>query len=147
MIIPANNYMFIVNKKTTTTRCGICSKLTITTSERRHCRHSGVFIDTLEHISHYSDAIITLCFYCYLLPGKCWLTYVWCPEGYSEPSQTSKLELLAIIVDAVNYFRKKLLLRCLTRFWIDPGIWNKTLWLTLSRKMTVVDVLKKEEHI
>ena len=44
-------------------------------------------------------------------------------EAYSEPSQTTKMELFVKMVKAerlkpVNYFRKKLLLRCSTVFWI-----------------------------
>ena len=35
---PAGNYMFKVNNRNTRTRCEICSKLTIKTSERRHWR-------------------------------------------------------------------------------------------------------------
>ena len=34
-VYPAGNYMFKVNNKSTTTRCEICSKLTIKTPERR----------------------------------------------------------------------------------------------------------------
>ena len=42
-----------VNKRSTTgTRCEICSKLTIKTPERRHCRRSGVFIVNFDHVSH-----------------------------------------------------------------------------------------------
>ena len=44
--------MFKVNNKNTKTRCEICSKLTIKTPERRHCRRSGVFIVNFDHISH-----------------------------------------------------------------------------------------------
>ena len=44
--------MFKVNDRNTRTRCEICSKLTIKTPERRHWRHSGVFIVNFEHISH-----------------------------------------------------------------------------------------------
>ena len=32
---PVGNYMFKVNNRNTRTRCGICSKLTIKTPERR----------------------------------------------------------------------------------------------------------------
>ena len=35
-LIPAGNYMFKVNDRNTKTRYGICSKLTIKTTERRH---------------------------------------------------------------------------------------------------------------
>ena len=38
-------------------------------------------------------------------------------EMYSEPCQTSKMKLYAKIVN-VNYFHKKLHLRCWTGFWI-----------------------------
>ena len=38
-------------------------------------------------------------------------------KGYAEPSQTSRMKLSAKI--AVNYFRKKLHLRCLTEFWFE----------------------------
>ena len=49
---PAGIYLFKVNNRNTRTRCGMCSKLTIKTSERRHWRRSGVFIVNFEHISH-----------------------------------------------------------------------------------------------
>ena len=49
---PVGNYMFRVNNRSTRTRCEVCSKLTIKTPERCHCRRSGVFIVNLEHISH-----------------------------------------------------------------------------------------------
>ena len=49
---PAGNYMFKVNNRNTRTKCEICSKLTIKTSERRQWRRSGVFIVNFEHISH-----------------------------------------------------------------------------------------------
>ena len=39
-------------KVNTKVMCEICSKLTITTPERRHWRNSGVFIASFEHISH-----------------------------------------------------------------------------------------------
>ena len=41
---PAGNNMFKVNDGNIRTRCGICSKLTIKTPERRNWRRSGVFI-------------------------------------------------------------------------------------------------------
>ena len=49
---PVGNSIFKVSNRNTKTRCEICSKLIIKTSERRHCRRSGVFIVDLEHISH-----------------------------------------------------------------------------------------------
>ena len=51
-VTPAGNYMFKVNYRNTRTRCEICSKLTIKTSERHHWRRSGVFIVNSKHISH-----------------------------------------------------------------------------------------------
>ena len=41
---PAGIYMFKVDNTNTKTKCEICSKLTIKTTERRHRRLSGVFI-------------------------------------------------------------------------------------------------------
>ena len=45
----AGIYLLKVNNRNTRTRCGICSKLTIKTPERRHWR---IFIVNFEHISH-----------------------------------------------------------------------------------------------
>ena len=45
------NSMFKVNNRNTTTRCEICSNLTIKTPERLQWGRSGVFIVNLEHIS------------------------------------------------------------------------------------------------
>ena len=45
------SYMFKVNNRNTRTNCEICSRLTIKTPERRHCRGFGVFIVDFEHIS------------------------------------------------------------------------------------------------
>ena len=42
--------MFQVNNKNTRTRCEICLKLTIKTSEQRHLHRSGVFIVNFKHI-------------------------------------------------------------------------------------------------
>ena len=49
---PAGKYMFKFNTSNVRTRCEICSKLTIQTSERRQWRRSGVFIVNFEYISH-----------------------------------------------------------------------------------------------
>ena len=46
-------YLLKVNNRNTSTRCEICSKLTIKTTERRHWRRSGVFIVNSEHIPHH----------------------------------------------------------------------------------------------
>ena len=49
---PVGIYLLKVNNRNTSTRCEICSKLTINTPERRQWRRSGVFIVNFEHISH-----------------------------------------------------------------------------------------------
>ena len=50
----ASIYLLKVNNRNTSTRCKKCSKLTIKTPERHHCRWrcSGVFIVNFKHISH-----------------------------------------------------------------------------------------------
>ena len=50
--ISAGIYLVKVNNRNTRTRCEICSKLTLKTSERRQWRHFGFFIVNFEHISH-----------------------------------------------------------------------------------------------
>ena len=52
LFYPTGNYMFTVNNRNAKTRCGICSKLTIKTPERRNWNRPGVFIVDSEHISH-----------------------------------------------------------------------------------------------
>ena len=55
--------MFKVNSRNTRTRCEICSKLIIKTSERRHWHHlrrSGVFIVAFEHILHLALVFLLL---------------------------------------------------------------------------------------
>ena len=56
----AGNDMFKVNNRNIRTRCGICSKLIITTPERLHWRRSGVFIVNFEHISHFVRVFLLL---------------------------------------------------------------------------------------
>ena len=58
-ITPVGNYMFKVNNRNTRTKCEICSKLTIDTTERRYC----VFIVNFEHVSHLVLVflLLTLC--------------------------------------------------------------------------------------
>ena len=51
MQFTAGIYLLKVNDRNTETRCEICSKLTIKTTERRR-RRSGVFTVNFEHISH-----------------------------------------------------------------------------------------------
>ena len=48
----AGIYLFKANNRNITTKCETCSELTIKTPERRHWRHSGVFIVNFEHILH-----------------------------------------------------------------------------------------------
>ena len=50
--IPVGIYLLRVNTRNTWTRCEICSKLTITTPDRRQWRRSGVFIVNFEHVSY-----------------------------------------------------------------------------------------------
>ena len=59
-LFTAGNYMFKVSNKNTRTRCEICSKSTIKTSEQRQWCHSGVFIDKFEHISHFVSHLVFL---------------------------------------------------------------------------------------
>ena len=49
---PTGIYLLKVNNRNTRVRCGICSELIIKTPERRHWRHSGVFVVNFEYISH-----------------------------------------------------------------------------------------------
>ena len=51
-IHPVGIYQLKANNRNTITRCEICSVSTKKTPERRHWRHSGVFIVDFEHISH-----------------------------------------------------------------------------------------------
>ena len=67
---PANIYLFKVNNRSTRKRCEICSKSTIKTSERRHWRHSGVFIVNFEHISPHFLLFLLLTLNKYLLAGS-----------------------------------------------------------------------------
>ena len=41
---PVNNCMFKVNNRNTRTRCEICSKLTMKTTERRQWHPSGIYL-------------------------------------------------------------------------------------------------------
>ena len=57
---PASIYLFKVNNRNFGKRCEICSKSTIKIAERRHWRHSGVFIVNFEHASDLSLAFLML---------------------------------------------------------------------------------------
>ena len=52
MVYPAFIYLPNVSNRNIRTRCKICSKLTIGTSEQRQCGRSGVFIVNFEHLLH-----------------------------------------------------------------------------------------------
>ena len=58
--VPAGIYLLKVNNRNTRTRCEICSKLTIKTSERRQWRRSGVFIVNFENIPHLPAVFLLL---------------------------------------------------------------------------------------
>ena len=57
--------MLKVNNKNIRTRSKLCSTLIIKTSERRHWRHSDVFIVNFEHISHRAlvNVLVSLMFF------------------------------------------------------------------------------------
>ena len=57
---PASMYLLKVNNRNTRTRCEICSKITINTSERRHWSLSGVFLVYFERISHLPLVFLSL---------------------------------------------------------------------------------------
>ena len=50
---PANKYMLKFNNRNTRKNCEVCSKLKITTPERRQGLSSGVFIVDFERTSHF----------------------------------------------------------------------------------------------
>ena len=50
-LFPAGIHLLKINNRNTRTRCEICSKLTIKTSERCHWHRSGVFIANFDYIS------------------------------------------------------------------------------------------------
>ena len=57
---PAGNYLLKVNNRNTSTRCEICSSLTINTPERLQWRRSGVIIVNFEHIPHIALVFLLL---------------------------------------------------------------------------------------
>ena len=56
---PASIYLVSINNRNTT-RCEICSKLTIKIPERSQWYSSGVFIVNFEHISHFVPVFLLL---------------------------------------------------------------------------------------
>lgn len=58
--VPANKYMFKVNKKNDSKRWRICLKLTIKTRKQHQRGLCGVFIYNSEHISHVFLAYVLL---------------------------------------------------------------------------------------
>ena len=61
--VPAGNYMFKVNNRSTRTGREIFSELTIKAPDRRHWCRSSVFIVNFEHILHFVLVLLflTLC--------------------------------------------------------------------------------------
>ena len=57
---PGGIYLLKVNKRNIRTRCKICSKLTVNTTERRHWRRFDVFIVSFEHTSNLVLAFLLL---------------------------------------------------------------------------------------
>ena len=58
--IVASIFLLKVNIRNTTTRCEICSKLTIKTPKQHPLHFSGVFIVNFEHISHFVLVLLLL---------------------------------------------------------------------------------------
>ena len=97
--IPASfHYLLRVNDRKTTTRCQICSKLTIKTPKGRQWRRSGVFIVSFEHVSHLVLVFLLLTLNKYLAPGT------WIYKGVFR-TLSDIMELFAKIVN--GYFCKK----------------------------------------
>ena len=67
--LPKETYLLKAKNRNTRTKYEICSKLTIKTPERRHWRHSGVFIVNSEHIPHLVLVFLLLTLNMYLLVG------------------------------------------------------------------------------
>ena len=63
-------YLLKVYNRNTRTRCEICSKLTIKTSERRHWCRSNVFIVNFEYIPHLALVFLLLTLNMQLLAAK-----------------------------------------------------------------------------
>ena len=71
-IHPAGIYLLKVKNWNHRTWCGICSKLTFKTLERRHWRRFGVFIVNFEHISHAALVFLLLTYSMQLPAGRCY---------------------------------------------------------------------------
>ena len=67
---PAHIYLFKVNNRNFNIRCGLYSKLTIKTPERRQWRRSGVFAVNFEHISNLFLVFLLLTLNKYMLAGN-----------------------------------------------------------------------------
>ena len=68
---PAGICLLKVNNRNPRTRCKICSKLTIKTTERHH----GVVLVSLLLTLNIIHTLLEQGFYCYLWASKCWLGY------------------------------------------------------------------------
>ena len=60
--LPSQHLLVQSNSRNTRKKCEVCSKLTITTPERRHWHRSTVFIVNFEHISHFFVALLSFDF-------------------------------------------------------------------------------------
>ena len=80
---PASIYLFKVNKRNSGKGFEICSKLTIKTPERRHCRRSGVFIVKFENISHIFLVFLLLNLNKQMLAGTYAITFL-VPKSIQE---------------------------------------------------------------
>ena len=87
---PNRQILLKVNNRNTRTRCEICSKLTIKTSERRHWRLSGVFIVDFEHISHLVLVFLKLTLSCWMPPAM---------------SQSDSSGFLSTVLESFRYTR------------------------------------------
>ena len=74
--ISVNIYFFKFNNRNTRKRCEICSKLTINTPERRHWRHSGVFVVNFEHVLHLFLVFLLFTLNKQILPGCCPYSFI-----------------------------------------------------------------------
>ena len=74
--IPASfHYLLRINDRNTTTRCQICSKLTIKTPKGRQWRRSSVFMVSFEHVSQLALVFLLLTLNKYLA------TEIWIYKG------------------------------------------------------------------
>ena len=106
-----------VNFRNTRTRCEMCSKSTINTSERRQWRRSDVFIVNFEHISH-----LVLVFLLLTLRSICRLGCQDMSCIMGTYSKSKRLHFLAFITEKKSIWRHGTLwnffLGCQSHWWI-----------------------------